>query len=299
MAADDGLWTGLSANTRRAYDRHAQAWEEHRRLHRIDGSHVEMALWLSALADAGASRATLDQAIAALTRICRLEHPEGPPLGHHSRAAALLEKAKRTAGGTEPRQAPPLMWHHVDQICDSIEAEAARYISRDLEPLRALCMRDLAMIRIASDCLLRASELIAIRHRDLTDYGLRLPRSKTDQRGHGVDMWLSDAARAALEAWMLSQGSPRLSDVPLFTWDGIAPGRRQTTSMLRSRARAAGLPDLPWTVHSLRRGAAQSLVAAGASFAQVMQAGRWKTSETAIRYIRVDQPNAIVAAHRT
>ena len=49
------------------------------------------------------------------------------------------------------------------------------------------------------------------------------------------------------------------------------------------RARAAGIEDRV-SGHSLRVGAAQSLVAAGASTAELMQAGRWTDAATATRY---------------
>ena len=54
-------------------------------------------------------------------------------------------------------------------------------------------------------------------------------------------------------------------------------------SIIQRRASAAGVTGRV-SGHSLRVGSAQSLVAAGASTAELMQAGRWTDERTATRY---------------
>ena len=51
-------------------------------------------------------------------------------------------------------------------------------------------LRDSAMIRLMSDCLLRISEAVAVNVEDLSDSTLIVHRSKTDQTGEGAVLFV-------------------------------------------------------------------------------------------------------------
>ncbi len=154
-------------------------------------------------------------------------------------------------------------------------------------------LRDAVLLRLGSDGFLRISELAAVRADDLEpgDGGsgrLALPRSKTDQEGRGETLYVCRATMAAIADWRRAAG---VATGPLFrpvSRDGSRVGETALSvgavrSVICRRARAAGIEDRV-SGHSLRVGAAQSLVAAGASTAELMQAGRWTDAKTATRY---------------
>ncbi len=154
-------------------------------------------------------------------------------------------------------------------------------------------LRDAALLRLGSDGFLRISELAAVRVDDLEpgDGGsgrLALPRSKTDQEGRGETLYVCRVTMAAIADWRRAAG---VASGPLFrpvSRDGSRVGETALSvgavrSVICRPARAAGIEDRV-SGHSLRVGAAQSLVAAGASTAELMQAGRWTDAATATRY---------------
>ncbi|MCY3930943.1 MAG: tyrosine-type recombinase/integrase [Acidobacteria bacterium] len=155
----------------------------------------------------------------------------------------------------------------------------------------ALGLRDAALLLLGSDGLLRISELAAVQVEDLGlgEGGsgvLALPRSKTDQEGEGSSLYVCRETMQAVAAWLRVSG---IEDGPLFRpvlRNGAGDSALSTSavrSVIQRRARAAGVTGRV-SGHSLRVGSAQSLVAAGASTAELMQAGRWTDERTATRY---------------
>ncbi len=72
-------------------------------------------------------------------------------------------------------------------------------------------------------------------------------------------------------------------------WYGWPPtlALRSLDEIVADRARAvAALSPGKYSSHSLRIGAAQDLLAAGKSLPGIMQAGRWKTPQMVLRYVR-------------
>ena len=62
-------------------------------------------------------------------------------------------------------------------------------------------LRDAAMIRLMSDCLLRISEVVAVNVGDLKDKTLTIHASKTDQEGTGESLYVCDATRNVLNQY--------------------------------------------------------------------------------------------------
>ena len=106
---------------------------------------------------------------------------------------------------------------------------------------------------------------------------LQLRRSKTDQEGEGVVLYIG---KQAAEALRTIRPSEELLDLqaPVF---GLSPqqiGRRVTAA-----AKAAGLGE-GFTGHSGRVGMAQDLANTGTELPALMTAGRWKNSKMPARY---------------
>ena len=145
---------------------------------------------------------------------------------------------------------------------------------------RGLRPADLALVRLAFDALLRRSEVAAVRWKDVSpeDDGsgrLRVVRAKTGVVQESV--YLGPPTMTALDA--IRPAEPD-NDALVF---GLYPdtiGRR-----LKRVCERAGLGE-GWSGHSMRVGAAQSMVAsAGATLPELMTAGGWKRPEQPGHYI--------------
>ena len=112
-------------------------------------------------------------------------------------------------------------------------------------------------------------------------------RSKTDQTGEGVELYLSAPAVTALRRWLAAAG---IAEGAVFRAVNKAsiPGDRlqgaEVARIIKRMAGAAGLPTDRMSGHSCRVGMAQDLVASGVDMAGVMQAGRWKSPQMPARY---------------
>jgi len=189
--------------------------------------------------------------------------------------------------GRHHRQALGLSWTWV-----------ARMLEATGNDLRG--QRDRALLRVAHDTLARSSELASLQVEDLErtaertgqpTAGLYLRRSKTDQESEGCWLALHAATVAALDQWL---AAANLRGGPLFR--GIDPAGRPMPGLsteaiavrYRQLARRAGLTEADVrrvSGHSLRVGAAQDLLLAGASFEELMRRGRWKKVSTVMRYV--------------
>ena len=152
-------------------------------------------------------------------------------------------------------------------------------------------LRDAAIVAMASDALLRVSEVAAL---DVPDVDLAEPtvlirRSKTDQEGKGTVQYLGKPTTQRIQAWLLNS---RLTEGALFravNKAGGVQGRRLTDrsirNIIRQRAGAGGV-DGRVSGHSLRVGSAQSLANAGASLVEMQVAGRWLSPAMPGRYVQ-------------
>ena len=158
-------------------------------------------------------------------------------------------------------------------------------------------LRDAALLAVASDGLLRVSEVAALDVGDVqaeADGSGRLfvGESKTDQEGRGAVLYLGALTVSRVNAWLAAAGH---QDGPLFRRvrrggrvEGD-PGRRLSVNairrIIRSRAAAVGIEGRV-SGHSLRVGGAQSLAAGGASLVEMQTAGRWQSPAMPGHYAR-------------
>ena len=154
-------------------------------------------------------------------------------------------------------------------------------------------LRDAALFRIMSDALLRIGEAVAIDCEHITTAidgsgRLALHRSKTDQEGKGVSLFLTartvDAIRQLLQEAGYTDGplfrrmvkGDRMSDYRL-----TVDGARLT---IKASAKQVGIKGV--SGHSLRIGTAQELAQRGATLVELQNAGRWTDSQMPAHYTR-------------
>ena len=168
-------------------------------------------------------------------------------------------------------------------------------------------VRDIAVISVLREGLLRRSECAALRVRDFSREAdgsgrLRIIRSKTDQLGEGRALFLGERAASAVANWM--DRAPAAGDAPLFR-RVLRGGRVRPCGLagyaihkiVQSRGNDAGIAGL--SGHSGRVGMAQSLIAFGASVSEVAIAGRWKSVDQVIHYAsRQEAGRSAVAKYR-
>ncbi len=231
----------------------------------------------------GGARATATMrrylaSIAALHRAAQLTDPTQAP--EVVLALRTLQREKAVAGEGRQRQAAPLNY---TQIMTGLAAFGERPIDHFTR----------ALVCVAFECLCRSEDLIRfdIEHLQVVDDGsgrLLIARGKTDQTGEGKQMYISATTVRLLNEWLAC--APRHSG-PLFrpvSKSGVV-GETRISHMavvraMKRAARAAGLDDSGISSHSCRVGAAQDLLAAGFSLAEIMEAGRWKSERMPARY---------------
>lgn len=271
----------LAPSTVRAYGRHVatlEAWLAARGRLRNDAG---MADWIAELHQLGQSPATIGQAVAAVRFAARVSG-SGDIAGPAT--ARVLAGVRRRGRDRGAGQVQGIGWPGADAV--------AALAAADGSPAG---LRDAALVALASDCLLRVSELVAVDVRDVAreDDGsgrLIVRRSKTDQEGKGQALYAGPATMARIAAWLECAG---IGAGPVFVrvrrGGHPQPGKRITARAARqviaARARAAGIPGRV-SGHSLRIGAAQSLAAAGAGLVELQQAGRWESPSMPAHYAR-------------
>jgi integrase len=142
---------------------------------------------------------------------------------------------------------------------------------------------------VAFDCYLRVGELTRIRYCDVVQpndprmgsvhstMALRLPDTKT-----GLNQWVSlqsPSVAQALHSYLRAR--PFQSSELIFPF---AP--HQYRQLIRSVALTLGVGHIPYVPHSLRHGGATSDFLRGHTIEQIMYRGRWKSMESARRYIQ-------------
>ena len=231
------------------------------------------------------------QAVWAISAMHRLGDLPDPTKAEIVRQA--LQRMAR-ALGDRPKQAAPFTASLVERV---MERPCTRPIDK----------RDRALLLVMRDLLARRSEAVAL---DMADVSFdpdgsgiaTIGRSKTDQTGQGVDLYLTPPAVAQLRQWTTAA---KIDDGPIFRSigkSGRLGGRLQASEVpriIRQLAERAGVPAekvARLSGHSCRVGQAQDLVAGGADVLDLMGAGRWKSPAMPGRYTsKIDAKRGIVA----
>ena len=191
---------------------------------------------------------------------------------------------RREGRGRGRGQVAGVTWAQVDA--------AATLAASDADSLTGL--RDAAILSVASDAMLRVSEVGALDVHDIEHVSdgtgrLIIRVSKTDQEGVGAVAFLGTPTMRRVRAWV---EAAELRHGALFRrvrrGNVLGPGRlsaRAVRTLIGRRAAQAGVEGRV-SGHSLRVGAAQSLAAAGASVVEMQVAGRWLSPTMPGRYAR-------------
>ena len=266
----------MAENTRKAYQRALQSltvWLAGQTL-----SDELLAAYLTQLHEDGKSPATIGQVVAAVK--WQLKNQANTPIQPMPITQATLAGIRRAGKDRGRGQVDGLIWQDVERVC--IYAETQGTLAG---------LRDAAMIRLMSDCLLRISEVVAVNVGDFKGSTLTLRASKTDQEGTSETLYICDATRNVLNQYRERAGITR---GPLFRHirrgDHIQPTRLNPHSarrIIQKRAQAAGVEGFI-SGHSLRVGSAISLAQAGATVVDMQVAGRWKSSQMPAHYAKAE-----------
>ena len=255
-----------------------------------------IAAFLQYRIDAGASPIYLELTLTALRHAHRAAKQPDPTDNPHVRAISQGYRRSRAARGAVSKQARGLSESDLAAIVAAARADGG------------ICaVRDIAIIALLREGLLRSGECAALRARDFRrkrdgSGRLFISRSKTDQEGQGCALFLGEQAAAAVAAWLVA--APADGGAPLFRRirrSGHVQSRGLTNKIIsgivRKRGEAAGIYGL--SGHSGRVGMAQDLVAFGASIGEVAIAGRWKSPNMVVHYAaRQEAAKGAIAKYR-
>ena len=270
-AAADLAKASMAKNTRRAYEAALRGFERSG----YPETDAGVAAYLGDLYEEGLSAACAAMTVAALHFRAKLG---GRPSPVGAAAERVLAGFRRLAAERGRGQVTGVRWEQADRA--AAMAERAGGLAG---------LRDAAIIAVASDALLRVSEISALDVNDLDLEGktVLIRRSKTDQEGEGALQFLGGPTVERVRAWLLGAA---LTEGPLFRGvhkSGRVQAERLTERTLRRiiirRARDAGVKGRI-SGHSLRVGSAQSLASAGASLVEMQLAGRWSSPAMPGRY---------------
>lgn len=274
----DAARNSRSHNTKAAYRTYLSAWTIHAAKRGVlarPAHPAAVAEWLTSLADQGKSINTIQvakAAIAAAHREAGLDDPTSTELVRRVLAGLAREAARQ---GRRSSQVKGLTVEDLRRIRAHLEPPGGA-------PPGPIALRDLALVQVMRDGLLRRSEACNLIWGDILQVEdgsgrLTIRHSKTDPEGRGAVMFLAPATMAALERIRPADAHPHQ---PVFGLSGPYLSMR-----IKTIAERAGLGP-GYSGHSCRIGMAQDLAAHGATLAQLMTAGRWTNPAMPALYTR-------------
>lgn len=272
-----------SPNTIRAYRgtwRRWHDWASRRGRQTVPAAPADVAAYITERAESGAAPATVRMDCAGIAAAHRAIGADNPIRREAIRQA--MRSIMRTNRGKGRGQVQGVDWTSADHAAALAEDDGS-----------VAGLRDGALIRIGSDALLRVSELAALTVTDLEvqpngSGTVTIRRSKTDQEGRGHVRFLGAQTVAAIRRYQQAAGVAEGSLLRRVHKGGAVGGPlgvRSIRRIITRRAAGAGI-DGRVSGHSLRIGAAQSLVAAGATLVELQQAGDWKSARMPAHYAR-------------
>ena len=255
-----------------------------------------VAVYLSALADAGRRPTSIERALSGIAHAHRTRGVEWRRA--HPAITEVMTGIKRRHG-MEPVQKAPVQGDELEVLVAAL----------DVGTLAGL--RDRALLTMGWWGAFRRSELVSLRCEDLTRSAdgltVRLVRSKSDQEGHGQSKGVPYArdpalcAVRALDAWLAAASIPA---GPLFRSvdqrgrvGERALNDRAVARIVQRTAKRAGLDPSRLAGHSLRSGFATTAARAGRSLDAIMRQTLHRCPKVARSYVRlaeVFQGNAAV-----
>lgn len=290
------ILSGVADNTRRSYvrqwDRFA-GWCAERGRTPLPATAETLAEYVSHLADAALSPASIEQALSAIrTRHRTAGYGRGVPDAEAARRVLRGHRRDRAEAGQRARQAPP------------VTIEALRTMIEACDPGTTSGLRDRVVLVLGLALMGRRSELVALHLDDVTETadGLEvlIRASKTDQDAlgavvaipHGqhpdtdpvrlVRAWRELLARHGVTSGRLLRSVTRHGRI------GASLSGDAVSDVVAGAAARAGLPDARrYSAHSLRAGGATSAYKAGTPVSVIATHGRWvPSSPVVLSYVR-------------
>ncbi len=278
---------GRARSTRKAYLTDFATFEawctQHARVP-MAASPVDVAVYLTALADQGRKPSTIERALTGIAHAHRSRGFEWPRA--HPAISAVMEGIRRRAH-VAPAQKTPVGEGELAALVKTFGTDAAG-------------VRDRALVTLGWFGAFRRSELVALDVADVARAAegvvLSVRRSKGDQQGRGATKGIAHASRVdlcavrALDAWLTLAG---IVEGPLFR----AVGRyghvrgerlsdRGVARIVKRAATRAGLDPTKLAGHSLRSGFATAAAKRGKSLDAIMRQTLHKSESVARGYIR-------------
>ena len=183
------ITSSVSENTLRNYrfwSKAIEAWLGGRSLD--DGL---LADYITGLHAGGKAPSTIAQAVAAVRWQARNNGVEIVGEVTTRTLAGVRREGKDRGRG----QVEGLTWADVERVCAFAEMDKS-----------LAGLRDSALIRLMSDCLLRVSESVAVNVEDLKDKTLIVKTSKTDQEGVGETLYVTSDTRRVINRYIAKAG---------------------------------------------------------------------------------------------
>lgn len=252
----------------------------------IPSDPATIAMYISALADAGAKASTIQRRLSAISEAHQLAgyvpSPTADPI-----VRTTMAGIRRTLGAAATKKV-------------AVVTADLRKLLATANPSAAAGARDRALLLLGFAGGFRRSELVALDFEDLeeTEDGVRvhIRRSKTDQEGTGREVgvpWGQHPETCPIRALRSWQEAGGIVAGPLFRpvdrHDRVARARltdRGVARIIQRAARAAGLDPSRYAGHSLRAGLATAAAAGGASERAIMAQTGHRSLPMVRRYIR-------------
>ena len=271
-----------SANTRKAYRLHARKWTSYCRANNIHPLEPSLQQLCNYLENCGHAPPTCKQFLSMLSLACRLS--KVPDITKHDAVKATLFAITKAA--------PPS--HQSGAIDQSVWEQLREYFLGliDGNTMRLLDRRDFMMCWLLRACLLRVSEVTAvkIRHIKFDDRVLFVPRSKTDQQAEGEVLYIPLILREHLHYYiqMITGDNDHAPAFPKMQRDDIITEEFMSVDyaryVIKQRLIAAGIDGA--SSHGFRIGMTQDLAEDNASLLNIQRAGRWKSPDMPAYYTR-------------
>ncbi len=194
--------------------------------------------------------------------------------------ARTLAGIRREGKNRGRGQVKGLDWQDTERVCAFAESDGT-----------IIGLRDSAMIRLMSDCLLRISEAVTVDVSDFKEKTLIVRQSKTDQEAEGVALYVTTATRKAIKKY---RDKANIHEGALFRrirrGGHVQPDRLTDFAARRIIQKRAANASMEGFIagHSLRVGTAVSLAKAGATVVDMQVAGRWKSSQMPAHYAKAE-----------
>ena len=266
----------LAPNTLKAYEKALKGLRLFLEGHTSEFSDKALAAYLTTLYRDGKSPSTIGLVVAAARWQLRNENKSQElPV-----TETTLAGIRRAGRGRGRGQVDGLDWQTTERVCAFAESE---------KTLTGL--RDAAMIRLMSDCLLRISEVVAVNVEDFEKKTLIVRQSKTDPEGAETALYVTADTRRVIKRYLKKAEIAEGAVFRRIRRGGHVGAERLTDfsarRIIQKRAGAAGVDGFI-AGHSLRVGSAVSLAQAGASGVDMQIAGRWKSSQMPAHYAKAE-----------